>query len=109
MIWTAELWRLTFRLRHHRSCMMAADVEECAGDLVITAHDDKRLACEIGCDVLTGLDQLISTGTIMPCVTKNCLQFEIVERRARVPGRWDGRSAIQRSTTVVAVDKVLEY
>ena len=54
MIWTTKLRGFAFRLRHHRRCVMAANVEKSPQNTIISADDDDRFATDVGRDVLPG-------------------------------------------------------
>ena len=62
---------------HHRGGVVAADVEEGAQHAVVPAHQDDRLAGDLGGDVLPGRGQLVGAGRQQPAAGEHRLPLAL--------------------------------
>ena len=103
VIRAAHLVRASFRFRHHRRGVMAADVEESAQDIVAASHGDNWLAGDFGGYVITGFGELISARGKMPGTRKDRFLLKLKDAYVRVPGRRDGPRLSERGVGIVGV------
>ena len=109
MIRASELPGGTLGVRHHRSRVVAADVEEPTQLLVLTADDHNRLAAwKLTRGIVTGRTQLIETGDILPASSKGRAELELQHAWMGIPGRGYCGGAFERRVRVVETENLFQ-
>ncbi len=95
MVWAPHRESEPLTLCHNGRRVMPADVEEGAKAAIFSANDYDRLARYLGCQVLSGLGDLLDAPGNLPASTENGPSLEVGEGLIEVPRRRDGRSVIE--------------
>jgi hypothetical protein len=65
----------SFRLRHHRSSVVTADIEKSAQNAVVTSDDENWLPGQFASNVLAWLANLLGAPDYLPRARENSAKF----------------------------------